>query len=147
MQTTLYDNNRVLVNKLSYKLHGIGRGDVVVFDRVTTNGGTVNHDDLIKRVIALGGDTLEIKKCVVFLNGVAIEENYLDAQDLAQTDLNSRCRVVNLAEQVVPKGKIFVMGDNRSESFDSRMFGPIDEDLVVGRAFMIVWPLNKIGLL
>jgi len=147
MQTTLYDNNRVLVNKLSYKLHGIGRGDVVVFDRVTTNGGTVNHDDLIKRVIALGGDTLEIKKCVVFLNGVAIEENYLDAQDLAQTDLNSRCRVVNFAEQVVPKGKIFVMGDNRSESFDSRMFGPIDEDLVVGRAFMIVWPLNKIGLL
>ena len=147
MQTTLYDNNRVLVNKLSYKLHGIGRGDVVVFDRVTTNGGTVNHDDLIKRVIALGGDTLEIKKCVVFLNGAAIEENYLDAQDLAQTDLNSRCRVVNLAEQVVPKGKIFVMGDNRSESFDSRMFGPIDEDLVVGRAFMIVWPLNKIGLL
>lgn len=147
MQTTLFDNNRVLVNKLSYKLHGIGRGDVVVFDRVTTNGGTVNHDDLIKRVIALGGDTLEIKKCVVFLNGVALEENYLDAQDLAQSDLNSRCRVVNLAEQVVPKGKIFVMGDNRSESFDSRMFGPIDEDLVVGRAFMIVWPLNKIGLL
>lgn len=147
MQTTLFDNNRVLVNKLSYKLHGIGRGDVVVFDRVTTNGGTVNHDDLIKRVIALGGDTLEIKKCVVFLNGVALEENYLDAQDLAQSDLNSRCRVVNLAEQVVPKGKIFVMGDNRSESFDSRMFGPIDEDLVVGRAFMVVWPLNKIGLL
>ena len=147
MQTTLYDNNRVLVNKLSYKLHGIGRGDVVVFDRVTTSGGTVNHDDLIKRVIALGGDTLEIKKCVVILNGVALEEKYLDAQDVAQVDLNSRCRVANLAEQIIPKGKIFVMGDNRSESFDSRMFGPIDEDLVVGRAFMIVWPLNRLGLL
>lgn len=147
MQTTLYDNNRVLVNKLSYKLHGIGRGDVVVFDRVTTNGGTVNHDDLIKRVIALSGDTLEIKKCVVYVNGVALEEKYLDANDVAQKDLNSRCRVVNLSEQEIPDGKIFVMGDNRSESFDSRMFGPIDEDLVVGRAFMIVWPLNKIGLL
>ena len=147
MQTTLYDNNRVLVNKLSYKLHGIGRGDVVVFDRVTTNGGTVNHDDLIKRVIALGGDTLEIKKCVVYLNGVALEENYLDADDVAQSDLNSRCRVANLKEQTIPDGKIFVMGDNRSESFDSRMFGPIDEDLVVGRAFMIVWPINRIGLL
>ncbi len=147
MQTTLYDNNRVLVNKLSYKLHGIGRSDVVVFDRVTTNGGTVNHDDLIKRVVALGGDTLEIKKCVVYLNGVALDEKYLNADDVAQTDLNSRCRVVNLAEQEIPAGKIFVMGDNRSESFDSRMFGPIDQDLVVGRAFMIVWPLNKIGLL
>jgi signal peptidase I len=147
MQTTLYDNNRVLVNKLSYKLHGIGRGDVVVFDRVTTSGGTVNHDDLIKRVIALGGDTLEIKKCVVILNGAALEEKYLDAQDVAQVDLNSRCRVANLAEQIIPEGKIFVMGDNRSESFDSRMFGPIDEDLVVGRAFMIVWPLNRLGLL
>jgi len=147
MQTTLYDNNRVLVNKLSYKLHGIGRGDVVVFDRVTTNGGMVNHDDLIKRVIALSGDTLEIKKCVVYVNGVVLEENYLDANDVAQKDLNSRCRVVNLSEQEIPDGKIFVMGDNRTESFDSRMFGPIDEDLVVGRAFMIVWPLNKIGLL
>jgi signal peptidase I len=147
MQTTLYDNNRVLVNKLSYKLHGIGRGDVVVFDRVTTNGGTVNHDDLIKRVIALGGDTLEIKKCVVYLNGVALEEKYLDAGDVAQSDLNSLCRVANLKEQTIPDGKIFVMGDNRSESFDSRMFGPIDEDLVVGRAFMIVWPINRIGLL
>ena len=147
MQTTLYDNNRVLVNKLSYKLHGIGRGDVVVFDRVTTNGGTVNHDDLIKRVIALGGDTLEIKKCVVYLNGVALEEKYLDADDVAQSDLNSRCRVANLKEHTIPDGKIFVMGDNRSESFDSRMFGPIDEDLVVGRAFMIVWPINRIGLL
>ena len=147
MQTTLYDNNRVLVNKLSYKLHGIGRGDVVVFDRVTTNGGTVNHDDLIKRVIALGGDTLEIKKCVVYLNGVALEEKYLDADDVAQSDLNSRCRVANLKEQTIPDGMIFVMGDNRSESFDSRRFGPIDEDLVVGRAFMIVWPINRIGLL
>ena len=147
MQTTLYDNNRVLVNKLSYKLHGIGRGDVVVFDRVTTNGGTVNHDDLIKRVIALGGDTLEIKKCVVYLNGVTLEEKYLDADDVAQSDLNSRCRVANLKEHTIPDGKIFVMGDNRSESFDSRMFGPIDEDLVVGRAFMIVWPINRIGLL
>lgn len=147
MQATLYNDNRVLVNKLSYRLHGIGRGDVVVFDRVTTNGGVVNHDDLIKRVIALGGDTLSIKNCKVFVNGEEITEDYLNDYDLAQKDLVNRCRVVNLEEQRVPDNKIFVMGDNRPESYDSRMFGPIDEELVVGKAFLVVWPLSQIGFL
>ena len=65
METTLFGNNRVLVNKLSYRFSSISRGDVVVFDRVTTSDGTVSHDDLIKRVIALPGDTIEIKNCIV----------------------------------------------------------------------------------
>lgn len=147
MQTTLFNDNRVLVNKLSYHLHGIHRGDVVVFDRVTTTAGSVNHDDLIKRVIGLGGDTVEIKKCVVYVNGDALTEKYLNKDDLAQTDLANRCRVVNMDKKTVPDGQIFVMGDNRPESYDSRMFGPIDEDLVVGRAFMVVWPLGRIGFL
>ena len=68
METTLLGNNRVLVNKLSYRLHSIRRGDVVVFDRVTTSDGSVAHDDLIKRVIALSRDTIEIKDCKVFVN-------------------------------------------------------------------------------
>ena len=147
MQTTLFNDNRVLVNKLSYHLHGIHHGDVVVFDRVTTSAGTVNHDDLIKRVIALGGDTIEIKKCVVYLNGNELKESYLNKDDLAQTDLSSRCRVINMEAKTIPDGQIFVMGDNRAESYDSRMFGAIDVDLVVGRAFMVVWPLSRIGFL
>ncbi len=147
MQTTLFNDNRVLVNKLSYHLHGIHHGDVVVFDRVTTSAGAVNHDDLIKRVIALEGDTIEIKKCVVYLNGEALKENYLNKDDLAQQDLSSRCRVINMEKKTIPENQIFVMGDNRPESYDSRMFGPIDEDLVVGRAFMVVWPLNRLGFL
>ena len=68
METTLFGNNRVLVNKLSYRFSSISRGDVVVFDRVTTSDGTVSHDDLIKRVIALPGDTIEIKNCIVIIN-------------------------------------------------------------------------------
>jgi signal peptidase I len=147
MQTTLFDNNRVLVNKLSYRLHGIGHGDVVVFDRVTTKDGAVNHDDLIKRVIALGGETVEIKKCVVYVNGLAVNEPYLNKDDLAQKDLVSRCRVVNLSVQTIPDNKVFVMGDNRPESYDSRMFGPIDRDLIVGKAFVVVWPLSRLGFL
>ena len=145
MQTTLLENNRVLVNKLSYRLHDVYRGDVVVFDRITTNGGVVAHDDLIKRVIAVGGDTLSIQQCNVIVNGKKIEEPYLDAETGANPNLVDRCRVVDLEEQSIPAGKIFVMGDNRAESFDSRSFGPIDVDLVVGRAFAIVWPLSKLS--
>lgn len=147
MESTLFQDNRVLVNKLSYRLHGIGRGDVVVFDRVTNNGEQVQHDDLIKRVIGLSGDVVEIKDCVVFVNFREIEEPYLNPNDLAQESLEDRCRVPVLAAQTVPKSKIFVMGDNRPQSFDSRMFGPISEDLVVGRAFVVIWPLSALTLL
>ncbi len=145
MQTTLLENNRVLVNKLSYRLHDVHRGDVVVFDRVTTNGGVVAHDDLIKRVIAVGGDTVSISQCNVIVNGKKIDESYLDVKSGGSQNLVDRCRVVDLEEQTIPKDKIFVMGDNRAESFDSRSFGPIDKDLIVGRAFAIVWPLSKLS--
>lgn len=145
METTLFQNNRVLVNKLSYRLHDVHRGDVVVFDRVTTTDGTVAHDDLIKRVIAVGKDTIEIKKCVVFVNSKAIVEPYLDKDVLALKDPNDRCRVANMPVLTVPDQQLFVMGDNRAESFDSRSFGAIPEDLVVGRAFAIVWPISRIS--
>lgn len=145
MQTTLLENNRVLVNKLSYRLHDVRRGDVVVFDRVTTNDGVVAHDDLIKRVIAVGGDTVSISQCNVIVNGKKIDESYLDAKSGGSQNLVDRCRVIDLAEQTIPKDQIFVMGDNRAESFDSRSFGPIDKDLIVGRAFAIVWPLSKLS--
>jgi signal peptidase I len=145
MQTTLLENNRVLVNKLSYRLHDVRRGDVVVFDRVTTNDGVVAHDDLIKRVIAVGGDTVSISQCNVIVNGKKIDESYLDNKSGGSQNLVDRCRVIDLAEQTIPKDKIFVMGDNRAESFDSRSFGPIDKELIVGRAFAIVWPLSKLS--
>ncbi|MFI0460421.1 MAG: signal peptidase I [Ilumatobacteraceae bacterium] len=147
METTLFGNNRVLVNKLSYRMHDIHRGDVVVFDRVTTSDGTISHDDLIKRVIALPNDTVEIKNCIVIVNSRPTVEPYLDRDVLDFTDPVNRCRVANMPVQTVPAKKIFVMGDNRPESFDSRSFGPISESLVVGRAFAIVWPLNRISTL
>lgn len=145
MESTLFQDNRVLVNKMSYKLHPIHRGDVVVFDRVTTSGGTIAHDDLIKRVIGVASDTIEIKACKVLVNGIEIDEPYLNDKQMALTNLTDRCRVVDMPKVVVPKNQLFVMGDNRPESFDSRSFGTIPKGLVVGRAFAIVWPVSRIA--
>lgn len=144
METTMFTNDRVLVNKLSYRLHAIHRGDVVVFDRVTMNGSTIAHDDLIKRVIGLQGETVEIKQCRVYINGKVLAEPYLPERDTSQSDPAARCRVVTMRPVTVPGKHVFVMGDNRPESFDSRSFGAIPESLVVGRAFAVVWPLGSI---
>lgn len=143
METTLYQPNRVLVNKLSYRLHEVNRGDVVVFDRVTSNGETIQHDDLIKRVIGLAGEKVSISKCVVYVNKVALEEPYLDSRDTEQDDLIERCRQPEMAEVVVPAKQVFVLGDNRPQSMDSRMFGSVDKNRIVGRAFIVLWPLSR----
>lgn len=144
MESTLFQDDRVLVNKLSYRFSDISRGDVVVFDRVTTSGGVVAHDDLIKRVIAVGGDTIAIQRCAVVVNGAPIAEPYLDAPIDPTGDLGSQCRVVDMPTLTVPDDQVFVMGDNRAESFDSRSFGTIPKKLVIGRAFAVVWPLASL---
>ena len=142
METTMFQDNRVLVNKLSYRLHDIHRGDVVVFDRVTVDGEVVQHDDLIKRVIGLSGETISIKDCQVFIDGKLLAEPYLNDYDLAQSSVDDRCRVPMMDETLIPENHLFVMGDNRPQSFDSRMFGSIEQNLVVGRAFVIIWPFG-----
>jgi len=143
METTLYQPNRVLVNKLAYRLHDVNRGDVVVFDRVTSNGESIQHDDLIKRVIGLPGEKISISKCVVYVNKVALKEPYLDSRDTEQEDLNERCRQPDMAELIVPAKQVFVLGDNRPQSMDSRMFGSVDKNRIVGRAFVVLWPLSR----
>jgi signal peptidase I len=110
---------------------------------VSTDGVAVQHDDLIKRVIGLAGDTISISKCVVSVNGKAIDEQYLNDYDLAQSNLDDRCRIPEMVATKVADGQLFVMGDNRPQSFDSRMFGTIDKSLVIGRAFVIIWPLGS----
>ena len=140
MQTTLMPEDRVLVNKMSYKLHDIHRGDVIVFDRVTNE---VQHDDLIKRVLGLPGETLEIRSCIVFINGVQVDEPYLNPEQTSQVEPSARCGShTDMAPVVVPEEMVFVMGDNRVQSFDSRDFGPIDTDKVRGRAFVVIWPAS-----
>jgi signal peptidase I len=143
METTMFTNNRVLVNKLAYRIGDVKRGDVVVFDRATVNGNDVVHDDLIKRVIALGGETISIKSCIVYINGTILAEPYLPARDTEMTDPQDRCSTVDIVDIVIPQGEFFLMGDNRPQSFDSRMFGPITREMIVGRAFVIIWPVTQ----
>ncbi|MCB0990780.1 MAG: signal peptidase I [Acidimicrobiales bacterium] len=136
MEQTLQINDRVLVNKIAYQYGDISRGDVIVFHRPPAAAPS-DTDEFIKRVIGLPGDTLEGIDGVVYVNGEAIDEPYIDPGDLTY----------NLPVTVVPEGHLWVMGDNRNNSQDSRYFGPISQDLVVGKAFLIVWPPGSIGSL
>ena len=147
METTMFSDNRVLVNKLAYRIGEIDRGDVVVFDRAIPNGNEVQHDDLIKRVIALGGETISISKCVVFIDGVELAEPYLPKRDTEIAVPADRCSTVDMEPIKIESDEIFLMGDNRPQSFDSRMFGPIKKDLIIGQAFILLWPLRELKLL
>ena len=127
------EGDRVLVNKVGYHLHDVHRGDVVVFSRPPNLD--VSEDDLIKRVVALPGETVEGRGGKVYVNGAPLDEPYVEPL----------CHGTGAFSAVtVPAGKLWVMGDNRCNSSDSRVFGPIDENLVVGRAFVLVWPFDRL---
>ena len=134
MEPTLEVGDRVLVNKLSYRLHDVNRGDVVVFGRPESEAAA-DVRDLIKRVVGLPGERIEAREGVVLVDGEVLEEPYL--ADGAVTG--------DFGPEEVPDGHVFVMGDNRGDSRDSRVFGAITEDSIVGRAFYRVWPPSSIG--
>ncbi|MDQ1392828.1 MAG: signal peptidase [Acidimicrobiaceae bacterium] len=137
MEPTLKPGDRVLVNKLSYDLHSIHRGDIVVFKRPPSEADDPTIKDLIKRVIGLPGDQIEGRDGLVYINGQLLKEPYLPAGTVT----------TSLPLMTVPAGQYFVMGDNRGNSKDSRFIGPIAGHLIVGRAFVRVWPLSGLGLL
>ncbi len=144
METTLHVQDRVLVNKWSYRLHPIHRGDIVVFSK-PKNMVSTDHD-LIKRVIGLPGETITIANDHVYIDGHQLIEPYLSAIDVTQVHPGPYACTPKVP-CVVPHHDIWVMGDNRTLSEDSRWFGPIPESSVVGRAFFRIWPLNRLGSL
>jgi signal peptidase I len=135
MAPTLKVNDRVLVNKLSYDLHEVHRGDLVVFESPPNEGSQTK--DLIKRVIGLPGETVESRDGHILINGQVLEEPYLGPDVMTGP----------LEKITVPAEHLWVMGDNRPNSRDSRFFGAIPESLVIGRAFIRVWPVTAISLL
>jgi signal peptidase I len=147
MEPTLEEGDRVLVNKLSYDVHDINRGDVVVFELPADKVGPDGIKDLIKRVIALPGDVIETRDGVVYINDRQLSEPYLPDGTVTGDPSNGSNPAIE--RQTVPEGTVFVMGDNRDNSHDSRYpdRGPIPIDSVVGRAFVLVWPLGEVGAL
>jgi len=148
MAPTLKVNDRVLVNKLSYDLHDVNRGDLIVFENPGDAGTTTK--DLIKRVIGLPGETVEARNGRVLINGQELAEPYIERDvetrgAICQTETMPGC--VGQDKIVVPPDTYFVMGDNRANSRDSRFIGPIPGSRIIGRAFVRVWPITEIGLL
>ncbi len=136
MQPTLYENNYLLINKQAYRFGEEKRGDIIVFK------SDLEDDDgdkklLIKRIIGLPGDRITIKNGKVFLNGTQQHETYTLEDETSG----------NISNYKVPEGHLFVMGDNRRVSLDSRSeeVGCISEEQVMGKAFVRLYPFNKIG--
>ncbi|HET9730081.1 MAG TPA: signal peptidase I [Acidimicrobiia bacterium] len=140
MEPTLQVHDRVLVNKLSYHLHDVHRGDIVVFKRPPKV--SPQYKDLVKRVVGLPGDVVSFRQGYVYINGKRLEEKYLPPSVLGHTDANGAP-----PRQTIPANSYFVMGDNREHSEDSRVFGPIPKSSIVGRVFIRIWPLNRLDLL
>ena len=142
MEPELNIGDRVLVNKVSYRLHEIHRGDLVVFERPDCDGSDPAIKDLIKRVVGVGGDSVEGRDGAVYLNGERLAEPYLPPGQATG----------DFGPVKVPSGHIWVMGDNRENSKDSRFLCNsrptfIQEREVIGRAFVRVWPVPAAGLL
>jgi len=135
MDATLHTGDHIVVDKLSYLLGGIQRGDVVVLHRPA--GVDAPEEVLVKRVIGLPGDRLEARDGRVFRNGVVLAEPYLPA--------GCADAAAGLNPVLVPDRQVYLLGDNRCHSLDSRSFGPVDQRLVEGRAIAVIWPLDHLG--
>jgi len=146
MIPTLEKGDRVVVNRLSYRFGEIERGQVIVLEKPP---GASGDNDLIKRVIGLPGETVQFVNNQVYIDGFRIEESYLAVPDSTtpRSEIPGCVQVAVRDSCTIPEGFVFVMGDNRQHSSDSRVLGPIPIDTVVGRAFVRVWPLNNLGQL
>lgn len=131
MVPTLQPGDRVLVNKLAYLMAEPRSGDLVFFENPDVEGELV-----IKRVVGLPGDEISVRDGVVFVNGERRDESYVDYR---LTDGSF------YGPETVPKGHVFVMGDNRYNSLDSRYFGPIPEDELLGEVSRRLWPPDRVG--
>ncbi len=130
MKPTLLSGEYVMVNRVTYKLGSPQRGDIIVFHYPKDP-----REEYIKRVIGLPGDKVEIKQGTVYVNGQALDESYL------------KVKSGDTGTWRVPEGQLFVLGDNRNNSSDSREWGTVPMDYVVGKAVLVYWPPPDWGLI
>ncbi len=149
MEPTLQIGDRILVSKLSVEFGTIHTGDIVVFKRPPAEhcGGT-EVNDLVKRVIGVPGDRLWSVGNTIYINGKALDQTWSHYEPLSppvgtpqQPDASAQDPVI------VPPNHYFMMGDNESNSCDSRYWGTISRNLIVGKVFMRIWPLKRISFL
>jgi signal peptidase I, bacterial type len=143
MYPTFDHGEYLLTDKVSYKLGQPERGDVVVFEAPAASQcpeGT--NCDFIKRIVALPGDTVEVRDSALYVNDQPLREEYLPADYVTEPgQFNMQGKVT------IPSGNYFVVGDNRSHSSDSRAWGPVPLDRIVGKVFFRYWPPDKIGVI
>lgn len=131
MKPNLYQDWRLIVNKVAYHFGEPEAGDVIVF----INPYNPDDDPFIKRIIGLPGDTVELKSTTVYVNGTPIDEPYI-----------SEPRKYNNLETTVPEDNYFVLGDNRTNSSDSRSGWTVPRDDIIGKAWILIWPVWECGV-
>jgi signal peptidase I len=144
METTLEPDQYVLVDKLTPHWDTYKRGDIVVFTPPKGWASGTTDTPYIKRVIGIGGDTITIHDGKVFVNNVQLVEPYVFQENGKPQQTED---VLQTGEWVVPKGELFLMGDHRQSSADSREFGTVAVDKVIGRAWLRYWPINTLEIL
>ncbi len=149
MEPTLQVGDRIVVDKLAYHLHGVGRADIVVFSTPPLEdcaGPPVA--DLVKRVMGLPGETISLTDGKVYIDGRFLPEPWLPASARNATYPGPAGQPYSLHHAYrIPSGDVFMMGDNRTESCDSRYWGPVRESTIVGKVDLRMWPLSRIGFL
>jgi signal peptidase I len=150
MEPTLMPGDRVLVDKLASDFSPVHTGDIIVFRRPPADTSAVN--DLIKRVIAGPGQSIYVANCEVYVNGKELSQHYLpngwqDASSEYCTVWDAPGMLHLPDPYTVPAGHYFVMGDNRQDSDDSRYWGTVAANYIVGVAFVRMWPLSRLGTL
>jgi signal peptidase I len=137
MEPTLKIGDRIVVDKLSYDLHSVHRGDMIVFRKPPAENCGTPVTDLVKRVIGLPGETIWDRGGTVYINGKALAEPWLKGDPYRYT--------APFGPYHIPAHDYFVMGDNRVDSCDSRMWGPVNQSYIVGRVVLRIWPLSRFG--
>lgn len=131
MDDTLHDGNYLIVNKLAYKFGEPEHGDIIVFD-----SGEEEHELWVKRVIGLPGDVVMTDGKTLYINDAKASEPYIKKGTIAQGEMQT---------YTVPEGTVFVMGDNRNNSTDSRIIGCVEDETIVGKVVLRLWPIDSIG--